>query len=532
MAFIVMSVCGVQTLFNFNPLLKLDGYYLLSDWLEISNLQQRAGASLRAHARWLLWGAARPERQPQGRTLLGYGAASWAFSIVFLALSLGTMYRFLGTRWGLFGTALAAVLAYVSSRNLLVGFSTGEVRRMVTTRRLRTVCWVAAAAAVPAVLAVVQIEDRSSGSFQVRPAIRSELRAPVAGFLRDISHDEGDRIEAETAVARLDVPDLESRIAQKQAEIRESEARVRLLETGTRYEEVQEQRLRVARAEKWHVQARDDLNDARQALEHDLRRLDAQIRQFRAELAYSEESLARSAKLVNQRSVSEVQHHEAEKNVSVVRSQAEQAEAQQRVRQAQGTHEAERELTRSEKELAEARATLALMEVGTRQEQIDAEQARLARLREEFRYLEIVKGKLLVHSPVSGLVTTSRLKEKVGQYVREGDLICVVEDPAQLEAEITLAEQDVFRVHSDHAVALKARAHPLMTFPARLDRLAPTAGRGDVQSTVIAYCRLDDHHGELRPGMTGHARIYTGRRPVGAILFERGMRFLRTEFWW
>jgi hypothetical protein len=81
-------------------------------------------------------------------------------------------------------------------------------------------------------------------------------------------------------------------------------------------------------------------------------------------------------------------------------------------------------------------------------------------------------------------------------------------------------------------VALKARAHPLTTFPARLERLAPTAGRGEVQSTVTVYCRLEDPVGSLRPGMTGHARVYTGRRPVGAILFDRALRFLRTEFWW
>src|SRR5262245_33159603 len=37
LAFVVVSVCGLQTLFNGNPLVKLDGYYLLSDWLEIPN---------------------------------------------------------------------------------------------------------------------------------------------------------------------------------------------------------------------------------------------------------------------------------------------------------------------------------------------------------------------------------------------------------------------------------------------------------------------------------------------------------------
>src|SRR6185295_20063406 len=35
LAVIVMAVSGVKTLLNFNPLIKLDGYYLLSDFLDI-----------------------------------------------------------------------------------------------------------------------------------------------------------------------------------------------------------------------------------------------------------------------------------------------------------------------------------------------------------------------------------------------------------------------------------------------------------------------------------------------------------------
>src|SRR5439155_2123288 len=43
-AWVALSVCGARIFFNFNPLLKLDGYYLLSDWVEIPNLRQRSWA--------------------------------------------------------------------------------------------------------------------------------------------------------------------------------------------------------------------------------------------------------------------------------------------------------------------------------------------------------------------------------------------------------------------------------------------------------------------------------------------------------
>ena len=61
---------GVQTLINFNPLIKLDGYYMLSDYLEIPNLRAKAFQAVQARiagqAEPLLMGAHR-------RALLLYG---------------------------------------------------------------------------------------------------------------------------------------------------------------------------------------------------------------------------------------------------------------------------------------------------------------------------------------------------------------------------------------------------------------------------------------------------------------------------
>jgi hypothetical protein len=74
-------------------------------------------------------------------------------------------------------------------------------------------------------------------------------------------------------------------------------------------------------------------------------------------------------------------------------------------------------LSLREKELADARATLTLLEAGTRPEEIEAERACLARLQEEARYLKGVQERLPIQSPV-----TPRLKERFMQYVREGDV--------------------------------------------------------------------------------------------------------------
>jgi multidrug efflux pump subunit AcrA (membrane-fusion protein) len=364
------------------------------------------------------------------------------------------------------------------------------------------------------------------------------VRAEVAGFLAEICFDEGDHVPAGSLIGRLDVPDLHSRTLQKQAEVRESCARLQLLDIGPRPEEVDEQRLRVERMKAWRDLAAKDLEQARKAYKEELIRLDQQINQKRAELDSAIDAYTRAVNLRGRGAIAAEQLEEAERKHNVARAMLAQAEAQKRHREALGTREAiagldaEAELARREKDLADGESTLTLMEAGGRPEEVEAELARLARLQEEVRYLELMQKRLCVTSRAPGLIATPHLKEKLGQYVREGDLICQVEAPGALEVEITIAEEDVARVKPGQLVEFKARAAPFEVFTSKVVRVAPIAGKGDVHSTVTVYCALSRGAAELRPGMTGYARIYSEKRSVGAILLDRTLRFLRTEFWW
>ena len=92
---------------------------------------------------------------------------------------------------------------------------------MIRLRHKRTAGWALVLGAVPAVLFFTPWEDRAGGSFQVRPAVRAELRARVAGFIEAVHLDEGDRVSTGSVIVRLEVPDLASRLRQKRAEVRE-----------------------------------------------------------------------------------------------------------------------------------------------------------------------------------------------------------------------------------------------------------------------------------------------------------------------
>jgi multidrug resistance efflux pump len=545
LAYVVLSVCGGRIFFNFNPFMKLDGYYLLSDWLDIPNLHQRGHERMMAYLRRLLWGAPRPAADERGALLLGYGLVSFLMSLAYLSLMIYAMVLLLGEVLGVVGAVAAALLGALLMRGLFQGFTGGEVARMLLLRRARVAFLVALLAGGIAALHYVWVPDRPGGTFQVRPVTRVEVRAAVSGFLRSVNAGEGDRVAASALLAVLDVPDLHTRTTQKRAEVHEVQARLRLLETGPRYEELTQQRLRLERAEAWREEAKRTLQRNRQALKEELARLDRQVDQHKAEVEHAAYNLQRDMRLYAADVLPASQLREKRLASRVAQAQLDQAVAQRRSREALGVQEAEAELTRRDKEVAEARAALTLLEAGTRTEEIDAERAKLARLSEELRFLESLPGKLAVKSPLAGVVATPRLKERIGQYLREGDLICTVDESSALEVEILLEEQDVPRVRVGRPVQLKARSLPFRTFEAEVTRIAPVA-RGEVEvdlnkplpaavterpSTVVVYCRVAGEDG-LRPGMTGFARITCERRTLGDLALERLLRLVRAEYWW
>ena len=531
-ALMVITISGFRILLNFNPFLKLDGYYLLSDALEIENLRQRSLDYVSAHVRWLLWGAERPERDARGKTLLAYGVACWVFSTIFLAFMLTWFGSVLSEYLGPVGYGLVAILAVLVLRGLFRGFLGGEVKQMFLVRHRRLAYSVMLLGLAAAALALIHKEKRVTGTFEVRPMTRTEVRAPVAGFLKEIMYQQGDEVSAGSPIARLEIPDLESRLAQKRAEIDEAEAKLRLLETGPRQEEVAEQQQRVKRAEEWRDLARKDLEKSNAAFQEELTRLDQKIKQYEAEVQQAKSTVERARQLFQKNVISEQVYQEEQKKRLVATALYEQAVSEKSVRESLGTVEAQQELDRREKELADEQGALALLEAGSRPEEIEAERAKLARLQEEMNHLQDLDSKLLVKPTQGGTISTPHLREKIGQYFEEGGLICEVEESSALQTEITLAEQEVPHVEPGQRIELKARALPFQTFEATVDRVAPRAEAGDVQSTVVVYCQLEDRSGQLKPGMTGYGRIDCGQQPIGKILADHVLRYIRTEFWW
>ncbi|MBF0399491.1 MAG: HlyD family efflux transporter periplasmic adaptor subunit [Magnetococcales bacterium] len=99
-AFLLASAVWLLTLaVNLNPLMRFDGYFLLSDYLEIADLQQRAFRLGRWQLReWLFgWGVPPPEAfsRPLRRFLLLFAYAVWCYRLLlFLGIALLVYHQF------------------------------------------------------------------------------------------------------------------------------------------------------------------------------------------------------------------------------------------------------------------------------------------------------------------------------------------------------------------------------------------------------------------------------------------------------
>jgi multidrug resistance efflux pump len=307
----------------------------------------------------------------------------------------------------------------------------------------------------------------------VLPVHNADVRAEVEGILQEIYVDEGDSVKKGAPVATLADRDYQADLRKIKAEIEEKQARLNLLKAGTRPEELELARTLQVKAEE--------------------------------RLQYATNLLEMDRKLVTDKLISKREFEQTREQVGI-----------------------------RSKELQEAKDKLKLLLAGSRQEEIDATAAELSRLQAHQRYINDQLQLLKVFSPIAGLITTHKLKDKVGQAVRKGDLIAKVHAMRTVTVEIAVPEKEIADVKLGQKVMLKARAYPRSDFEGRVNAIAPVATEPDenqTERTVLVTTQLENSTLLLKPEMTGHAKIYCGEQRLIDIVMRRVIRFFKVEFW-
>ena len=224
LAMATMFICSVNTiLFNANPLLRYDGYYVMADWLEIPNLRIKSTQFFSYLIQEKVLGLEIPVQSylPRSRRYLFviYAAASYVYRWFVSFAILWFLSQFL-KKWKLESVAyLLAVAACVP----LLGMPVYQIGKFLSTpgrlrkvKKARAAAYAAAAIALVTGILLIPTPLRIQGSMVLNLARPLELYAEVEGRLVELNVKNGDWVKKDTVLAKLSNPEKQKELIQKQ----------------------------------------------------------------------------------------------------------------------------------------------------------------------------------------------------------------------------------------------------------------------------------------------------------------------------
>ena len=580
LALIIMTTSGVKTLFNFNPLIKLDGYYLLSDLLEIHNLRGRAFQYVGNGMKRLMGLEVPPEPEMTRReklVFLVYGLIGSVGSLLLVIVTLVTVGGVLVENQqalafmvftGFLGKKLHKRWRRLFSNN---GDTSDpdeddggpESRSGESESRDAG----GESKATQDGESVKKPEDESTSK---QPEDDRALNRPVADAQQTPEPSESSatskaaqrRKKRSTAwlVVRVTVlsgvlgallwwGQLELRITGPFIVLPIHNADARSEVDGTIEELYVDEGTSVRQGD---LIARLSDRDNRALLQ----KIEAQIAQTQATLKMLEAGPRPEEIELAQATVLR-----AEEKRKFARSNLERDRRlfEQNLLARKDFETTEQTAVDAENALIEAQKQLNVLRAGARPEEIEATKANIAGLESQRKYLEEQVASARVVSPADGIIVTPsrQLEQMKHQAVKQGDLIAKVYDINTVDVQTPVSEKDIADIRIGQEVVLKTRAYPDQTFFGTVMAIGTTvqdlssstsssfASSGGSQggssrtsapaawpvNTVLVTTRIKNESLLLKPGMTGNIKVSCGQRRAFDLVTRRLARTIKVEFW-
>jgi HlyD family secretion protein len=334
---------------------------------------------------------------------------------------------------------------------------------MNTTRGYLCVLVVNALAAAGCGPATPDNSLRVSGHVE---ATEVHVASEVGGRVLELRLEEGDRVNRGDVVAMLDTRDTELQIQRGRADRATAVAQLRLLEAGSRVEDIRQAEAQVDAAE-------------------------ADVTAIEADLKAAQLDLDRFEALLKADAGSRKQRDDAKARVDVARER--QRGATERVRA--------------------AREVVERLKRGARPEEIEAARTRVAAADAQIALLEKTLADARILAPVSGVVTQKLVD--VGEIVMRGTPIVVVTDLDNAWANVFVPEPMVPRVKLGQAakVVTDAGGEGLpgkVTFVSPKAEFTPRNVQTAEERSKLVYrikVTVDNRAGILKPGMPVDAEL-------------------------
>lgn len=221
LAFYLMAVSFVSTLiFNGNPLLKFDGYFIVSDYLRLPNLQSKSFAYIKHMFMNRLLGMAAvtnpASNARQARIFGAYGVCSFIYRIfLYTGIVAGVYYRFDKT----LGIALAILaFALFVVRPVVRGVRSLFVRRSEIRLRARGMAFLVALVGGVLLILLVPMSSMSVYPCYVASALTQKLTVPLGTSISKVFVREWMTLDRGQVLFELDSSMLELALVKKNIE--------------------------------------------------------------------------------------------------------------------------------------------------------------------------------------------------------------------------------------------------------------------------------------------------------------------------
>ena len=221
-----MFICSINTvLFNANPLLRYDGYYVMADWLEIPNLRIKSTQFFAYLIQEKVLGLEIPVQSylPRSRRFLfvTYAIASYlyrwvvTFSIIYFLSQVLKPYKLQSISYMLATGALVPLLGMPVYQIVKFLRTPGRLRKV---KKARTAGFAVAAVALVAGILLIPTPLRIQGTLVLTAAKPDEIYAEVEGQLVELNVRDGEWVTRDTVIAKLINPEKQKELVQKQAD--------------------------------------------------------------------------------------------------------------------------------------------------------------------------------------------------------------------------------------------------------------------------------------------------------------------------
>jgi RND family efflux transporter MFP subunit len=139
---------------------------------------------------------------------------------------------------------------------------------------------------------------------------------------------------------------------------------------------------------------------------------------------------------------------------------------------------------------------------------------------------------LKIQCPIDGVVVSGDLKRTEGAPLSIGQTLFEVAPLDKMIAEIEVPQAEVTHIREGMSVALRFDSVPGHSWSGTVAKVHPRAELRHDQTVFIADVQLENVEEQLRPGMSGRAKISAENRSLGWILFHRPLYALAQRIGW